>query len=85
MHNIASFGYLILALNRQQLEALTPAISKMVSAAPQDYIGIIITLKADGKTLISDGVQYDFWSRFFAPWCGVDEDPVTGLLHMCYR
>ena len=24
---------------------------------------------------------YDFVSRFFAPWLGVNEDPVTGVAH----
>lgn len=28
-----------------------------------------------------DGEPYHFTSRFFAPWLGVDEDPVTGSAH----
>lgn len=28
-----------------------------------------------------DGEQYDFVSRYFNPWAGVDEDPVTGSVH----
>lgn len=39
-----------------------------------DVIGIIVTAPGD-----SDGV--DFVSRFFAPNCGVPEDPVTGSSH----
>jgi predicted PhzF superfamily epimerase YddE/YHI9 len=31
----------------------------------------------------SDDPAYDFVSRFFAPWLGVNEDPVTGSAH-CY-
>lgn len=27
------------------------------------------------------GYPYDFVSRYFAPWVGVDEDPVTGSVH----
>jgi len=27
------------------------------------------------------GYPYDFVSRYFAPWVGVDEDPVTGSIH----
>jgi predicted PhzF superfamily epimerase YddE/YHI9 len=27
--------------------------------------------------------EYDFVSRFFAPWVGIDEDPVTGSAHCC--
>lgn len=32
-------------------------------------------------TAASDGRPYDFVSRYFAPWVGVDEDPVTGSVH----
>jgi predicted PhzF superfamily epimerase YddE/YHI9 len=28
-----------------------------------------------------DGDQYDFVSRYFAPWVGIPEDPVTGSAH----
>lgn len=35
--------------------------------------GVIITLRA------KDG--YDFYSRYFAPWVGIPEDPVTGSAH----
>ncbi len=31
----------------------------------------------------SDDPAYDFVSRFFAPWLGINEDPVTGSAH-CY-
>ena len=34
------------------------------------FRGIVVTSKSDG--------QFDFISRFFAPACGIDEDPVTG-------
>lgn len=32
-------------------------------------------------TCLSDDERYDFISRFFAPGCGIDEDPVTGSAH----
>ena len=35
--------------------------------------GVIITAKGEGP--------YDFVSRYFAPWMGVNEDPVTGSAH----
>jgi len=38
-----------------------------------DVRGIIVTCK--------DGKEYDFVSRYFAPWVGIDEDPVTGSAH----
>jgi PhzF family phenazine biosynthesis protein len=36
--------------------------------------GVIVTAR-------SDGPEFDFVSRFFAPGAGVDEDPVTGSAH----
>lgn len=40
--------------------------------------GLILTLKgeAGGQTQ-----AFDFYSRYFAPWVGVAEDPVTGSTH----
>lgn len=38
--------------------------------------GIIITLNGN-----SAGEGYDFYSRYFAPWVGIPEDPVTGSAH----
>ncbi|CAD5124375.1 unnamed protein product [Dimorphilus gyrociliatus] len=32
-------------------------------------------------TLLSSGNPYDFISRYFAPWKGIPEDPVTGAAH----
>lgn len=32
-------------------------------------------------TLLSSGNLYDFVSRYFAPWKGIPEDPVTGAAH----
>ena len=37
--------------------------------------GIAVTARADA------GSDYDFVSRYFAPWVGIDEDPVTGSAH----
>jgi len=39
------------------------------------YRGVVVTARADA------GKPYDFVSRFFAPCCGVPEDPVTGSAH----
>lgn len=38
--------------------------------------GVVVTSRADGQ-------EYDFVSRYFAPWVGLDEDPVTGSVHCC--
>jgi predicted PhzF superfamily epimerase YddE/YHI9 len=38
-----------------------------------DFKGVAITAKGSG--------DYDFVSRYFNPWVGVNEDPVTGSVH----
>lgn len=38
--------------------------------------GVIISIKGGGND--SEGTPYDFISRYFAPWNGIPEDPVTG-------
>ncbi|MGH7163582.1 MAG: PhzF family phenazine biosynthesis protein [Planctomycetota bacterium] len=38
-------------------------------------------VKARGVVVTARGREFDFVSRFFAPSCGVDEDPVTGSAH----
>ena len=43
-------------------------------ALPDGVMGVAVTAPGDDA-----GV--DFVSRFFAPWVGVDEDPVTGVAH----
>ncbi|MCR4422620.1 MAG: PhzF family phenazine biosynthesis protein [Exilispira sp.] len=54
----------------QKLISLKPNFDKLLSL---DGRGIIVTVKADK--------DYDFISRYFAPWVGVNEDPVTGSAH----
>jgi PhzF family phenazine biosynthesis protein len=44
-----------------------------------DVKGVIVTARGGGP--FDDGRPSDFVSRFFAPWWGVDEDPVTGAAH----
>jgi PhzF family phenazine biosynthesis protein len=39
---------------------------------PKGVMGISVTAR---------GEEADFVSRFFGPWVGVDEDPVTGMAH----
>ena len=45
--------------------------------------GVIVTLKGstDNKCVDKNGKVYDFVSRYFAPWVGIPEDPVTGKYH----
>jgi PhzF family phenazine biosynthesis protein len=54
------------------VRALAPALEKLVRYESR---GIVVTARAD------TGAPYDFVSRFFAPNCGIPEDPVTGSAH----
>ena len=48
--------------------------------------GVIVTLRGtkDNGCVDCRGKVYDFVSRFFAPWMGVSEDPVTGKSVLSY-
>ncbi|XP_063969391.1 phenazine biosynthesis-like domain-containing protein isoform X2 [Lytechinus pictus] len=68
-------------IRRASLEGLTPNISKFMSHHNTGEVkGVIITVKANGE-VNEDGTPYDFFSRYFAPWNGIPEDPVTGAAH----
>ncbi|XP_004632099.1 phenazine biosynthesis-like domain-containing protein [Octodon degus] len=40
--------------------------------------GLILTLRGEPS---GHAQAFDFYSRYFAPWVGVSEDPVTGVAH----
>jgi PhzF family phenazine biosynthesis protein len=65
--------YLVVAASEAEVRGLEPdlALLKRTSAR-----GVIVTAR-------SEGADYDFVSRFFAPAAGIDEDPVTGSAHCC--
>ncbi len=50
---------------------------KSVREAKPNFI-LLATLDLRGVVITAQGSEYDFVSRFFAPNCGIDEDPVTG-------
>lgn len=56
-----------------ELERLRPDLSGLRSVDPDGRLGVAVTAAGGGHP--------DFASRFFAPWVGVDEDPVTGVAH----
>lgn len=59
---------------QKEVEALVPNVPTLLDVDIDDgMLGVAVT--APGL----DGA--DFVSRFFAPWVGVPEDPVTGLAH----
>jgi len=65
--------YLIEIDNAEKLRNINPDFDLLEKA---DLGAFIVTCK-------SDRPGYDFLSRFFAPYVGIKEDPVTGSAH-CY-
>jgi PhzF family phenazine biosynthesis protein len=58
----------------ETVRSLVPDFNLMVQDTHGlDVNGVMVTAPGDPP--------YDFTSRFFAPWWGVDEDPVTGAAH----
>jgi len=73
-------GKLLLVLDRSNhlsfLTELKPNLSELMRSFPDGPVrGICVSLQAGA----ADG--RDFSSRYFAPWVGLDEDPVTGSAH----
>jgi PhzF family phenazine biosynthesis protein len=53
---------------------LAPDFNRLRAARGEEgFLGIIATAGGSG--------EFDFVSRYFAPWLGIDEDPVTGAAH----
>ena len=63
------------SFTRTQLENLQvdPQALKQTPQGEPLVKGVILTVKGTG--------EYDFLSRYFAPWVGIPEDPVTGAAH----
>uniref|UniRef100_A0A8C4JEE5 Phenazine biosynthesis like protein domain containing n=1 Tax=Dromaius novaehollandiae TaxID=8790 RepID=A0A8C4JEE5_DRONO len=67
------------AYERSVLEKLQVRAQDFLSAEKTGKVeGLILTLKG-GSSGKHEG--YDFYSRYFGPWNGVLEDPVTGSAH----
>lgn len=65
---------LIRLKNEETLVNLEPNFNGMKSiSTPEDINGVIVTVKGQPP--------YDFVSRVFVPWLGINEDPVTGAAH----
>ncbi len=65
---------LIRLKNEETLISLKPNFQSMKALETKENIkGVMVTSKGHAP--------YDFVSRFFAPWLGIDEDPVTGAAH----
>ncbi len=61
--------YMMVFENETQISEMVPLFDKINRI---DARGIIVTARGDSA---------DFVSRFFAPQCGINEDPVTGSAH----
>ena len=57
----------------QVLETMAPDFGKLVDSI-ENLHGLSVTAKSSRD-------EFDFCSRFFWPWSGGDEDPVTGAVH----
>jgi PhzF family phenazine biosynthesis protein len=58
----------------REVEALSPHVPDLLEVDPgEGMLGVAVTAPALTGA--------DFVSRFFAPWVGVAEDPVTGVAH----
>lgn len=65
---------LVIMEGEDQIRALEPDFNGMMDARiPFPVRGVIVSSRGEGT--------YDIISRFFAPWLGIDEDPVTGAAH----
>lgn len=61
--------YLLIYKSQEQIEAIRPNFH------------LLNALNCRGVIVSSKGNKADFVSRFFAPQCGIPEDPVTGSAH----
>lgn len=61
--------YLLIYKSQEEIEAMQPNFHLLNEL---DCRGVIVSAK---------GTDVDFVSRFFAPQCGIPEDPVTGSAH----
>lgn len=70
---------------RQQLEQHQLNVVQMKICDPNgDYVkGVILTVRGSkiNQCVDQSGRVYDFCSRYFCPWFGITEDPVTGAAH----
>lgn len=59
--------------NKQSLMDIHPNFQEALESSDEIKV-VVITVKSTDK-------EYDFYSRCFVPWVGINEDPVTGAAH----
>jgi PhzF family phenazine biosynthesis protein len=72
---VGKFGeqYLLEVADEQIVRTLRPDFQALRAIPGR---GVVVTSRAVSS-------MYDVVSRYFAPWVGIDEDPVTGSVHCC--
>ena len=73
-YNKETNSLVIEILDPDKLKSLDPDYDALV-ASHDSIHGVSITAKAQEED------EYDFYSRYFWPWAGTNEDPVTGAAH----
>jgi len=68
---LAGNKHLIVVDSEQIVRQMQPDFSALRQMSGR---GVMVTSRADTA-------EFDFVSRYFAPWVGIDEDPVTGSAH----
>ena len=68
-----AFDYLVEVESEAVVRALQPDFEQLAALPAR---GVMVTSR-------SADPAFDFVSRFFAPACGIREDPVTGSAHCC--
>jgi PhzF family phenazine biosynthesis protein len=67
-------GWVLRVPSEDDVRRMKPDFTRLARVEVGDTaLGVIVTAKSEGAA--------DFVSRFFGPWVGVDEDPVTGMAH----
>jgi PhzF family phenazine biosynthesis protein len=70
---------LVRVATESEVHAASPDFARLLAAGnPDSVFGLIVT--AEGARKGQPGAPH-FVSRYFAPWVGIDEDPVTGSAH----
>lgn len=67
--------YMVALPGPAMVAGLTPDFTALRHVDLDGRIGVAVTAPAAPQA------DHDFVSRFFAPWAGIDEDPVTGSSH----
>jgi PhzF family phenazine biosynthesis protein len=82
---VETLGVEPLFVGRSRFDLLTVFDSEQTIRSIQPDFGKLAQIPVRGViiTAPSDDPRFDFVDRFFAPNCGVNEDPVCGSAHCC--